>query len=137
MNTVAEIAPGNANLPLASRIYLASRSKFKDCRGICANEAHRCGLDIQIVRFTFVWHKKCKKPIKSEGKSLVLFGGPMRSDLVFGASKQVSNCFFLARALAVATRKFHKPGTRVQDTINEVLARFGGASQVAGTVARR
>lgn len=54
----------------------------------------------------------------------------MRSDLVFGAMKQVSNRFLLTRALAKATRKFHKPGTRVQDTTNDVLTRFGCASLI-------
>jgi len=55
----------------------------------------------------------------------------MRSDLVFGALKQVSNRFLLAKTVALATRGFHKPGTRIQDTTNEVLIRFGGANSSA------
>jgi hypothetical protein len=54
----------------------------------------------------------------------------MRSDMVFGAVKQISNRFLLARALAKATRKFHRPGTRVQDTTNAVLARFGYGNSI-------
>jgi hypothetical protein len=55
----------------------------------------------------------------------------MRSDLVFGAMKQVSNRFLLARTVAQATRAFHRPRTRIQDTTNEVLIRFGGANSSA------
>jgi hypothetical protein len=58
-------------------------------------------------------------------------GGSMRSDLVFGATKQVSNRFLLANTLAKATRGFHKPGTRIQDTTNEILIRFGWANPIA------
>jgi hypothetical protein len=48
----------------------------------------------------------------------------MRSELIFGASAQVPNRFLLAKLLATATRKLHRPGTRIQDTTNDVLARF-------------
>jgi hypothetical protein len=55
----------------------------------------------------------------------------MRSDLVFGAMKQVSNRFLIAKALAKATRGFHKPGTRIEDTTNDVSIRFDGANPIA------
>lgn len=48
----------------------------------------------------------------------------MRSDLVFGALSHVSNRYQLCQLASKATRKLHKPNTRVQDTANEVFARF-------------
>jgi len=48
----------------------------------------------------------------------------MRSELVFRAMTYVSNRFLLTKVAAKATRKFHRPNTRLQDTTNEVLARF-------------
>ena len=48
----------------------------------------------------------------------------MRSDLVFPAVKTVRNRYMLCQLASKATRKFHKPNTRVQDTMNEVLNRF-------------
>ena len=55
----------------------------------------------------------------------------MRSDLIFSAIHNVPNRFLLARVLAKATREFHRPGTRIQDTTNEVLERFGCANPIA------
>ncbi len=48
----------------------------------------------------------------------------MRSDLVFGALSHVSNRYSLCQLASKATRKLHKPNTRLQDTTNEVLQRF-------------
>lgn len=48
----------------------------------------------------------------------------MRSDLVFKALSQVSNRYQLCQLASKATRKLHKPNTRLQDTTNEVLLRF-------------
>jgi hypothetical protein len=48
----------------------------------------------------------------------------MRSDLVFGALSHVSNRYQLCQLASKATRKLHKPNTRLQDTTNEVLLRF-------------
>ena len=48
----------------------------------------------------------------------------MRSDLVFGALAHVSNRYQLCQLASKATRKLHKPNTRLQDTTNEVLCRF-------------
>jgi len=55
----------------------------------------------------------------------------MRSDLVFRAMTYVPNRFLLAKILAKASRGFHKPGTRIQDTTNVVLVRFGSANPIA------
>jgi hypothetical protein len=55
----------------------------------------------------------------------------MRSNLVFVAMKQVPNRFLLAEALAKATRGLHKPGSRIEDTTNDVLTRFGWANPIA------
>jgi hypothetical protein len=59
----------------------------------------------------------------------------MRSDLVFGALSHVTNRYQLCQLVSKATRKLHKPNTRLQDTTNEVLVRFHstnpGASQTA------
>ncbi len=48
----------------------------------------------------------------------------MRSDLVFGALSHLSNRYQLCQLASKATRKLHKPTTRLQDTTNEVLMRF-------------
>lgn len=48
----------------------------------------------------------------------------MRSDLVFGAMTHVSNRFLLVKLAAMATRKLHRPNTRIQETMNDVLIRF-------------
>ncbi len=48
----------------------------------------------------------------------------MRSDLIFGALTHVSNRYQLCQLASKATRKLHKPNTRLQDTTNEVLERF-------------
>jgi hypothetical protein len=46
------------------------------------------------------------------------------TDLVFGALSHVSNRYQLCQLASKATRKLHKPNTRLQDTTNEVLGRF-------------
>ena len=48
----------------------------------------------------------------------------MRSDLIFGALMHVNNRYELCQLASKATRKLHKPNTRLQDTTNEVLDRF-------------
>ncbi len=48
----------------------------------------------------------------------------MRSDLIFGAMTHVNNRYQLCQLAAKATRKLHKPNTRLQDTTNDVLDRF-------------
>jgi hypothetical protein len=48
----------------------------------------------------------------------------MRSDLVFGAMTHVSNRYLLTQLASKAAKKLHRPGTRMQDTANPVLAHF-------------
>ena len=56
----------------------------------------------------------------------------MRSDLIYGALAHISNRYQLCQLASKATRKLHKPNTRLQDTTNEVLERFHEASPMAG-----
>ncbi|MGC2109906.1 MAG: DNA-directed RNA polymerase subunit omega [Candidatus Korobacteraceae bacterium] len=48
----------------------------------------------------------------------------MRSDLVFEAVQTLRNRYTLCQLASKATRRFHKPNTRIQDTTNEVLHRI-------------
>ena len=48
----------------------------------------------------------------------------MRSELIFGALTHISNRYQLCQLASKATRKLHKPNTRLQDTMNDVLLRF-------------
>jgi hypothetical protein len=52
----------------------------------------------------------------------------MRSDLIYDALDTVRNRYLLCQLISKATRKFHKPNTRVQETMNDVLVRVGNAS---------
>ncbi len=45
----------------------------------------------------------------------------MRSELVFEAVHTLRNRYMLCQLASKATRKFHKPNTRIQDTTNDVL----------------
>jgi len=55
----------------------------------------------------------------------------MRSELVFGAMTYISNRYLLTMLGARATRKFHRPNTRIQDTTNDVFERFTRANPIA------
>ena len=55
----------------------------------------------------------------------------MRSDLVFGALANVPNRFLLTKLAAQATRRLHRPNTRIQETANEVFVRFRRANPIA------
>ena len=59
----------------------------------------------------------------------------MRSDLIFGALAHVRNRYELCQLAAKATRKLHKPTTRLQDTANEVLVRFHDSNPINPTSA--
>ncbi len=61
----------------------------------------------------------------------------MRSELIFGALTHVSNRYQLCQLASKATRKLHKPNTRLQDTMNEVLVRFREQSPAAAALAAR
>jgi hypothetical protein len=56
----------------------------------------------------------------------------MRSDLVFDAMGSVPNRYFLTKLASKAVRGMHKPGGRIADTTNDVLARFSHAYSIAG-----
>jgi hypothetical protein len=45
----------------------------------------------------------------------------VRSELVFEAVHTLRNRYMLCQLASKATRKFHKPNTRIQDTTNDVL----------------
>ena len=59
----------------------------------------------------------------------------MRSDLIYSAVATVPNRYLLCQLASKATRKFHRPNTRVQETMNEVLERFSelGEPEKVGT----
>ena len=59
----------------------------------------------------------------------------MRSDLIFGALAHVRNRYELCQLAAKATRKLHKPTTRLQDTANEVLVRFNESNPMSSASA--
>jgi hypothetical protein len=56
----------------------------------------------------------------------------MRSELVFDAMTHVSNRFLLVQLAAMATRKLHRPNTRIEETMNDVLVHFSHADPIAG-----
>lgn len=51
----------------------------------------------------------------------------MRSNLIYNSLKPVRNRYMLCQLISKATRKFHKPNTRIQETMNEVLVRVSNA----------
>jgi hypothetical protein len=51
----------------------------------------------------------------------------MRADLTFMALAHESNRYLLTQLIAKATRKLHRPNTRLQDTMNDVFEWFGGS----------
>ena len=55
----------------------------------------------------------------------------MRSELVFDAMTIVSNRFLLTNLAAKATRKLHRPNTRIAETTNDVFVRFSRANPLA------
>jgi hypothetical protein len=57
----------------------------------------------------------------------------MRSELVFGAMTYISNRYLIARLAAKASRKLHRPHTRIQDTTNIALERFARFDPTADT----
>ena len=53
----------------------------------------------------------------------------MRSELIYGALRPVGNRYALCQLASQATRKFHRPNTRIQETMNEVFDRFAGVDK--------
>jgi hypothetical protein len=60
----------------------------------------------------------------------------MRSELIYDALRTVQNRYLLCQVASKATRKFHKPNTRIQDTMNEVLERFAESKSPTRIVAQ-
>ncbi len=58
----------------------------------------------------------------------------MRSDLIYDALDTVRNRYLLCQLISKATRKFHKPNTRVQETMNDVLVRVGKAAEPTSVI---
>src|ERR1700757_4971038 len=56
----------------------------------------------------------------------------MRSDRVFEALHTLRNRYMLCQLASKATRKFHRPSTRIQETMNQVLDRIAGSERQAG-----
>lgn len=76
-------------------------------------------------------HRRQKRSVATEKiNTQRLKENSMRSALVFDAMTYVSNRFLLTLLAAKATRKLHKPNTRVQETANEVLVRFSRTNPI-------
>ena len=60
----------------------------------------------------------------------------MRSELIYDALRTVQNRYLLCQVASKATRKFHKPNTRIQDTMNEVFERFADSESPTRLVAQ-
>jgi hypothetical protein len=55
----------------------------------------------------------------------------MRSNLVFEAVHTLRNRYMLCQLASKATRRFHRPATRIQDTTNEILNKIAGSDRTA------
>jgi hypothetical protein len=76
-------------------------------------------------------HCKCSKTNKAteeRDQSSMPSENTMRSERVFAAMTYVPNRFLLTKLAAVATRKFHRPNTRIQETMDEVFLHFSQAN---------
>ena len=51
----------------------------------------------------------------------------MRSNLIFGTLHTLQNRYMLCQLASKATRRFHRPNTRIQETMNDVLGRIAHA----------
>jgi hypothetical protein len=58
----------------------------------------------------------------------------MRSELVFVAMDRVKNPFLLCHLVRISSRRFHKSGASMQNTINGVLERVQIADSVPADV---
>ena len=48
----------------------------------------------------------------------------VRSNLIFGTLHTLQNRYMLCQLASKATRRFHRPNTRIQETMNDVLGRI-------------
>jgi hypothetical protein len=53
----------------------------------------------------------------------------MRSDRVFDALQTLRNRYMLCQLASKATRKFHRPSTRIPETMNDVFSRIAGSER--------
>ena len=53
----------------------------------------------------------------------------MRSDRVFDALHTLRNRYMLCQLASKATRKFHRPNTRIQETMNQVFDKIADAER--------
>jgi hypothetical protein len=53
----------------------------------------------------------------------------MRSDLVYEALHTMRNRYMLCQVASKATRKFHRPNTRIPDTMNDVLNKIADSNR--------
>jgi hypothetical protein len=53
----------------------------------------------------------------------------MRSNLVYEALHTMRNRYMLCQVASKATRKFHRPNTRIPDTMNNVLNKIADSNR--------
>ena len=53
----------------------------------------------------------------------------MRSDLVFEALHTMRNRYMLCQLASKATRKFHRPNTRIPEMMNDVLNKIADSNR--------
>ena len=58
----------------------------------------------------------------------------MRSELVFAAKRGLSDRYALCRIADTATRKFHRPKTRIEDTTDAVLQYIADSGVTSASV---
>ena len=98
-------------------------------------KAHPFNYIVGSPVFQRIWHCNCSKTNKAteeQDQSSMPSENTMRSELVFAATVHVPNRFLLAKLATAATRKFHRPNTRIQETMDEVFVRFSDANSIAG-----
>ena len=98
-------------------------------------KAHPFNYIVGSAVFQRIWHCNCSKTNKAteeQDQSSMPSENTMRSELVFAATVHVPNRFLLAKLATAATRKFHRPNTRIQETMDEVFVRFSDANSLAG-----
>ncbi len=71
----------------------------------------------------------CRPLLEREKKEVLRYA----SQLIFGALTHVRNRYELCQLASKAARKLHKPTTRLQDTMNDVLVRFHKANPMGET----
>ena len=57
----------------------------------------------------------------------------MRAELTFKALANDSKRYMLCRTAALATRKLHRPNTRIQETMNDALQYLSGSRPKVAT----